>query len=391
MNQYFQQFNHYLPDFLVKNHVYIHNLVLASIFVLLALFFKKYLSKVTSKVVFFFFKKYADNYYVHTFEEKVLFPLQGLLATIFFYTAANQFNYILENFIVFQRGKNKNAAAIEISMIDVVDTVFRLFFIYYITLFVVRVITFLFEVIIDNLKKKNDVERMQILPLLRDMIRVVVWAIGLLTILGSVFQVNVGALIAGLGIGGIAIAFALKDSVENLLASILVMIDRPFKLGDWIIVNGVEGNVERIGFRSTRIRTFEKTLMIIPNRKLIENNLENFTERNLRRQKLTVGAIYGLSLKTYDKTIAALKDAIDNVNGTSGASEVILDNFGDSSVNIAITYFVDLSSDYSFSSVREQVNKKIYEVMYQYAKGFAYNTVLNIPGEDVNEVNAIDA
>lgn len=364
-------------------------IVAAVLFLLIGLFFKNYLSKIISKIVFFFIKKYADSYYITRFEEKVLFPLQGLVATVFFYIAANQFTVQLEKIILFKRNK-KGLPNLEISVMDLVDTVFRLFLIYYVTLFVARLISFFFEVVIENLKQKGDIERMQVLPLLRDMIRVVVWTIGLLTILGSVFQVNVGALIAGLGIGGIAIAFALKDSVENLLASILVMIDRPFKLGDWIIVNGVEGNVERIGFRSTRIRTFEKTLMIIPNRKLIENNLENFTVRNMRRQKMTVGAIYGLSIATYERTVAALKDAIDNVNGTSGASEVILDNFGESAVNIAITYYVDLSSDENFSTVRENVNKKVYEIMYQYAKGFAYNTQVTITGEEVNEVNKID-
>lgn len=367
----------------------VFTIVAAVAFLLIGLFFKNYLSKIVSKIVFFFIKKYADKDYITRFEEKVLFPLQGLVATVFFFIAANQFTIQLEKIILFKRTK-KDLPNLEISIMDVVDTVFRLFLIYYVTLFVARLISFFFEVVIENLRQKGDMERMQVLPLLRDMIRVVVWTIGLLTILGSVFHVNVGALIAGLGIGGIAIAFALKDSVENLLASILVMIDRPFKLGDWIIVNGVEGNVERIGFRSTRIRTFEKTLMIIPNRKLIENNLENFTERNMRRQKMTIGAIYGLSIATYERTVAALKDAIDNVNGTSGASEVILDNFGESSVNIAITYFVDLSSDENFSTVRENVNKKVYEIMYQYARGFAYNTQVTISGEDVNEVNKID-
>lgn len=367
----------------------VFTIVAAVAFLLIGLFFKNYLSKIVSKIVFFFIKKYADKDYITRFEEKVLFPLQGLVATVFFFIAANQFTIQLEKIILFKRTK-KDLPNLEISIMDVVDTVFRLFLIYYVTLFVARLISFFFEVVIENLRQKGDMERMQVLPLLRDMIRVVVWTIGLLTILGSVFHVNVGALIAGLGIGGIAIAFALKDSVENLLASILVMIDRPFKLGDWIIVNGVEGNVERIGFRSTRIRTFEKTLMIIPNRKLIENNLENFTERNMRRQKMTIGAIYGLSIATYERTVAALKDAIDNVNGTSGASEVVLDNFGESSVNIAITYFVDLSSDENFSTVRENVNKKVYEIMYQYARGFAYNTQVTISGEDVNEVNKID-
>lgn len=364
-------------------------IVAAVLFILIGLFFRNYLSKIVSKIVFIFIKKYADDYYITTFEQKVLLPLQGLVATVFFYIAANQFTIQLEKVILFRRTK-KDLPNLEISIMDFVDTVFRLFLIYYVTLFVTRLISFFFEVIIENLRKKGDIERMQVLPLLRDMIRVVVWTIGLLTILGSVFHVNVSALIAGLGIGGIAIAFALKDSVENLLASILVMIDRPFKLGDWIIVNGVEGNVERIGFRSTRIRTFEKTLMIIPNRKLIENNLENFTVRNMRRQKMTVGAVYGLSIATYERTVAALKDAIDNVHGTSGASEVALDNFGDSAVNIAITYYVDLTSDENFSTVRENVNKKVYEMMYQYARGFAYNTQVTIAGEDINEVNNID-
>src|SRR5690606_1820118 len=145
-------------------------------------------------------------------------------------------------------------------------------------------------------------------------------------------KVNVAALVAGLGVGGIAIAFALKDSLENLLSSFMILMDKPFVIGDYIKIAGVEGNVERVGFRSTLIRTPDKTLVSMPNRNLITNNLENYSERGAKRVKMTIGAEYGLSVTQLKNIVSELTKRIEQHPNTMGKATVNIDQFGDSAI-----------------------------------------------------------
>ncbi len=269
---------------------------------------------------------------------------------------------------------------------DALDIIFPLLILFYFTRLISKIIDFVFLVLNNKVIERGEREKQQIYPLLNDMIRVIIWIIGVLTILAAIFKVNVSALVAGMGIGGLAIAFAAKDSLENLLSSILLLVDRPFFLGDWVQVSGVEGSVEKIGFRSTHIRTFDRSLVSIPNRKLLDSNLENFTQRAVRRVKFEVGAIYGISANAIRLTSQKLKEAIDQHPDTTKEASVHLDNFGDSAINFSITYFVHVTPKVMFSKVKEDVNIAIYQVMYQYAKGFAYPTQFAIEGSEINEV-----
>ncbi|MCS6969448.1 MAG: mechanosensitive ion channel family protein, partial [Planctomycetes bacterium] len=104
---------------------------------------------------------------------------------------------------------------------------------------------------------------------------------------------NVAGLIAGLGIGGLAVALAAKDTLANLLGSVMIMIDRPFRMGDYIVARGVEGTVEKIGFRSTRIRTLANSLVSIPNAELALANIDNLGMREYRRIRETYNLVFG--------------------------------------------------------------------------------------------------
>ena len=103
---------------------------------------------------------------------------------------------------------------------------------------------------------------------------------------------SVSGLLASLGIGGLAVALAAKDTLSNVFGSLMLILDRPFKLGDWIKAGDMEGTVEEIGFRSTRIRTFAKTLITVPNSIIANLPLDNFSRMPKRRIKLTVGVTY---------------------------------------------------------------------------------------------------
>lgn len=362
--------------------------------ILFAWLLKGFLSKILARIAYRLFQQPAtrENYY-ERFSAHINKPFGNLLFCIFAYIGVNQVAPLLERVWLFKRGTpalaadTKNVLAVKaFTLMDLADRLFFLIIIITATGLLVKVISFIFQVLTDKAVRNGDRERQQLLPLLRDVLRVVIWAFMFFVILGVVFHVNVATLIAGLGMGGIAVAFALKDSLENLLSSFMILLDKPFVIGDLIKIDGVEGNVEKIGFRSTHIRTAEKTLVSLPNRNLISNSLENFSERGARRVRLVVGAAYGLSKMQLNTIIDQITDHIGQHPDVVEKPNVFLEGFGDSALNINISYFVKVQSATPFDKIKEAINYDIYEIMYRYGAGFPYPTQAQVTTQEINNV-----
>ncbi|MGZ4049646.1 MAG: mechanosensitive ion channel family protein, partial [Bacteroidia bacterium] len=148
---------------------------------------------------------------------------------------------------------------------------------------VLRVIDFFGLVLIYRASLTESKTDDQLVPFIKESIKVIVTIMAVFFILGAVFKLNIASLIAGLGIGGLAIALAAKESLENLLGSFTIFLDKPFVIGDLIRVGTLEGTVEKIGFRSTRLRTPEKSYVTVPNKKLVDGELDNLSLRIQRR------------------------------------------------------------------------------------------------------------
>lgn len=363
----------------------------AVVIILLALLLRKYIAAIVAKIFFSVFKKIADNTHILKFRQLLQMPIENLLLTILFFIAFNQFDDVFEKVILFERHKvnaNEKLDAVvssSFSLMELIDHLFFLFFIFYSIFLLVRIISFCFFVWVERAIESGDRERRQLLPLLRDVLVVLLWGFGFFTVLGVVFHVNVPTLIAGLGFGGVAVAFAAKESLENLLASFMIMVDKPFTIGDHIKIGDVEGKAEQIGFRSTRIRTFDKTLVSLPNKNLIGDSLENFSERGMARVKLKVNASYGLSQAAIKTIIAEIKKFINSNENTDDEAHVYLENFG-GSLEIGIKYFVKIPSSIPQEEVKENINFGIYQIMYQYGKGFGQPTSISLSSEGINEV-----
>lgn len=145
-----------------------------------------------------------------------------------------------------------------------------------------------------------------LVPMLRKFVRAVIVITAILIALRTLFLVDVNTVIAGLGIGGIVVALAAKDSVENVFGSVTILFDMPFAIGDWVKMEKVDGIVEDINLRSTRIRTFEDTIITVPNANLIRASLENCSARRARRQILSVRV-------SYDNSAAKLNGFCDDL------------------------------------------------------------------------------
>jgi MscS family membrane protein len=214
----------------------------------------------------------------------------------------------------------------------------------------------------------------QIIPFVKESVKIIVMIISLFSILGAVYNMDITSLIAGLGIGGLAIALAAKESLENLLGSFTIFFDKPFIIGDLIKVGNVEGNVEKIGFRSTRIRTLEKTFVTVPNKKLVDTELDNLTNREIRRIKFDFGLRYDTPMEKIDLIIEDIKLLIENDPLRFDEVSVHFYEFGTSALIIRVIYFANTAIWKDYMDMRENINFGIIKIVKKHQARFAFPT-----------------
>ena len=175
-----------------------------------------------------------------------------------------------------------------------------------------------------------------LVPLISKSIRVFVVIMGVLVTIQNL-GFNVMSLLAGLGLGGLAFALAAKDTAANLFGSIMILLDRPFKIGDWIVVGSDEGTVEDIGFRSTRIRTFYNSEISVPNNTLANTNIDNMGRRPFRRFRTTLGVTYSTTPEQLESFLEGIKQILmANPATRKDNFHVGFTEYGASSLNVLL-------------------------------------------------------
>ncbi|XZF12375.1 mechanosensitive ion channel family protein [Chitinophagaceae bacterium MMS25-I14] len=311
--------------------------------------------------------RFGSKTHLEELRQLIRKPVESLLQTMLFYVALNQMSILLEHF-VFHRIKNEHEQ-IAIRLGDVIDHIFLFFTILFTTLIFSRIVDFIYHVSMDRAVKEQNREKQQLFPLVKEVSKLGVWTLGFFWALGSVFHVNIPTLIAGFGIGGVAIALAAKESVENLFAAFTLLSDKPFQTGDTIKIGDVEGTIERIGFRSTRLRNADGSIFVIPNQKLVNENLENLTQRDVRRVKVPVSVKYRLSYDQLQKMMAELNTMLRATTQVITPAEVTLDSFGENSFQMTVVYHlpVPLAAGASLSTIKHDINMKIFEITDRYS------------------------
>jgi MscS family membrane protein len=225
----------------------------------------------------------------------------------------------------------------------------------------------------SDFTKANPAMR-NLIPLGGRIARVLVFLIAVLTVI-SQFGYPIATILAGLGIGGIAVALGAQKSLEHFFGSVSIGVDQPFRVGDWVNVGGTEGEIEAIGLRSTRIRTMDRTLLSIPNGQLAETRTENFTQRERIRFRTVVGLEYGTSAEK----IRAVRDGIEFViraHPKTWQDRVVVRFFelGSYSLNIEAFGWVATTDADEFRRVREELLLSIMEVVEKHGASFAFPT-----------------
>jgi MscS family membrane protein len=178
-----------------------------------------------------------------------------------------------------------------------------------------------------------------------------------------------------LGIGGLAIALAAQDTLANLIGSFIIYLDKPFKVGELVELGEIRGVVEKIGFRTTRIRTMDKSLLIVPNKKIVDSNLNNISQSNQRRVKFSIGLTYQSSSTAILNIIEDVKEAIQlETPLTAEEMTVRFSDFDSSSLSLLIIYYVN-SNEYDLMvEVKERINVRIMDIVAKHGCSFAYPT-----------------
>ena len=211
-----------------------------------------------------------------------------------------------------------------------------------------------------------------LLSLLNTTYKVLVVVLGVATA-AQIAGFPIGSIVAGAGLVGLTISLAAQESASNLFSGIVILLDKPFAVGDWITVGDVEGEVIDINFRSTRIRSQDKTVSIVTNSKICSSTVQNAALRTMRPYKFTLGVTYNTTRPQLEQLMADLKKMLDESPYTEkGANIVRLTSFGDSSINILVSAYLKTNAYAVFLEEQNDLNLNIMDIMQKDKVDFAF-------------------
>lgn len=203
-------------------------------------------------------------------------------------------------------------------------------------------------------------------------IRVILWTVGIVSVLSNL-GINVNSLVASLGIGGLAVALAAQNILSDLFSSFSIFIDKPFQIGDFIVIDEHKGTVQKIGLKTTRLKSMQGEELIISNKELTSARVQNFKRLEKRRVVFNLGVVYGIGVEKLASIPMIIKEIIDREEKVE-FSRCHFDSYGDFSLNFATVYFVD-SDDYAeHMNKKQKINLAIYRKFSEEKIEFAYPT-----------------
>ncbi len=212
----------------------------------------------------------------------------------------------------------------------------------------------------------------QLIPLIRKTVKVAVVTVVAIMVIQNLGY-SVTSLVASLGVGGLALALAAKDTIANMFGSLVVFTDRPFHVGDWVEVAGIEGTVEEVGFRTTQIRRFDKSGVTVPNSTFSSNPIVNHSRRPVRRIKMNLGLSYQTSAGQMRGFLEKIRELIRNhPDIDQGFNFVYLTQFGDSSLNLQLYCFTRSTVWTDFLSAQEDLMLSIMDLVEEHDLEIAF-------------------
>lgn len=332
----------------VESYLYIAGIIV------LALFIKRLISKYLARLLYKMVAKAAKNIARQSFFDLVVQPLDMFLLFLVSIVSLDKLNapdFFTDRVYHFTIGQFLDSLAAGILII----------------LFIwlcLRVIDFVALILEEKANLTPDQSDNQLVIFFKDFFKVILVVIGILMVLRFSFNKDIGNLLTGLSIVGAAIALATRESLENLIASFIIFFDKPFITGDLVKVNGFTGNIEKIGLRSTRIRTVDKTYITVPNKQMVDTIVDNYSLRVQRRVEMKLELDLNATSAQLKELVTGIKVILQKTEIENGT--VYLMDTGKTAHVISVDYFTSMDQSLEeFNSVREAVNLEIINLMEQ--------------------------
>ncbi|GAB4489790.1 MAG: mechanosensitive ion channel family protein [Raineya sp.] len=332
---------------------------------LLALLFKGFLAPLVIRLVSRIFMRKTDKNLISSFILYTQKYVKRFFVFIFFYIAFKQ--------LQFPQSWNLKPAG-EFGLQMILNKGYQVFLVLLFANLVLRTINFwgnyFREKALYTESKMDD----HLVPYLKEIFKVVAIIVIFIFTLSYVLDLNVNTIIAGLGIGGLAVALAAKETLENLFASFTIFLDRPFITGDLVQVGNITGRVEKVGFRTTRIRTTERSLITLPNKAMIDQALDNWTERQVWRTRFEIDLTYQTTPENIQKIKKELLEYLNQHPQTDENSQVFFFEFAAHSLKLLVFYFAKTNDFFELMKIRDEINFKVHEIVRQNGGDFAFPT-----------------
>ncbi len=319
------------------------------------LLFKAYGSKILSRWFFRFFSRFSSHDYSKEFAGLLRKPFELLFLILTIIIAFEMLTVPIG--WVMKVGKTRY------HIDDVLIASGKVALILSIAWVFLRTADFIGFVFLQKAREHNGENDGQLSLFFKDVIKVLIAISCLLFVLGAVFHLNITSLITGLGIGGLAIALAAQETIANLIGSFVIFLDKPFTVGETVENADIKGTVESVGFRSTRIRTFDKTLLTVPNKKLVDSALNNISRNDNRRVKFNLALATDSPRLQLVTLIADIEKLIGDHPETTDNFSIKFDEINTNALVVQVIYFVNGPDQDHAADVKQDIYFKILELI----------------------------
>ncbi len=320
--------------------------------VLAIIILKRYISTYISNLLYKFFHKASWQIGKESFVNLINGPIHVFLIMLVVFLALDKLNFpTVLNFKIHH-----------VLFKQVVDSMGNAIIIIAFIWLLLRLIDVVALILEQKTQLTHNVSDNQIVVFFKDFFKVIIFLIGILLVIRFTFYKDIFPLLTGFGIAGAALALSARESLENLIASFIIFFDKPFYPGDIVKVQNITGTVERIGLRSTRIRTEQKTYVTVPNKQMVDTIVDNLTLRTQRRAFLSLELSSSTPYETLNQVIADIKSIIAG-NSTIQNYSVVLSDINKNSYVIQVEYFTGAIAMEIFNQVRQEMNLSIINII----------------------------
>jgi MscS family membrane protein len=320
---------------------------------LLIFLFKRLLSRYLAEVLFVIVRRIVRGVDKASFIKLVVSPLEVFLLVLLSLIAFNKLNF----------PKDLNVDVYKFNVREFVDAISVIVLIIVFIWLLLRIMDFIAMILHHRADQTADAADNQLIVFFKDFFKVVLVIFGILLILKFAFHYNISNLLTGLSIATAAIALATRESLENLIASFIIFFDKPFTMGDQVKVHDITGTVERIGLRSTRIRTDQKTYVTVPNKQMVDSILDNLSLRTQRRAFVQLKLHADTPHDVVNQFVLRVKNYLIQRKDKVETHTVFLADIIENAFIINVEFFAAPIPIADFNELRQQVNLSLINLM----------------------------